>query len=79
MRFSRTLHVVDAHAEGESGKVVIGGLGPVPGESMFDKRRHLEERLDQLRKLLLFEPRGAMWHNANMVFPSSPRVPTWAS
>ena len=71
MRFSRTLNVVDAHAEGESGKVVVGGLGPVPGETMFDKRLHLEAHLDHLRKLLLLEPRGAMWHNANMVFPSN--------
>jgi proline racemase len=38
MRFSRTLHVVDAHAEGESGKVVIGGVGQVSGQTMFDKR-----------------------------------------
>ena len=36
MRFSRMLTVVDAHAEGESGKVVVGGVGPVPGSSMFD-------------------------------------------
>ena len=71
MRFSRTLNVVDAHAEGESGKVVVGGLGPVPGDSMFDKRLHLESNLDQLRKLLLHEPRGAMWHNANVVLPSN--------
>jgi proline racemase len=71
MRFSRTLNVVDAHAEGESGKVVIGGLGPVAGQTMFDKRLRLEEQLDQLRKLLLFEPRGAMWHNANVVLPSN--------
>ena len=71
MRFSRTLNVVDAHAEGESGEVVIGGLGPVPGDTMFDKRVHLEAHLDQLRKLLLQEPRGAMWHNANVVLPSN--------
>ena len=71
MRFSRTLNVVDAHAEGESGKVVVGGLGPVPGDTMFDKRVHLELHLDQLRKLLLHEPRGAVWHNANVVLPSN--------
>jgi hypothetical protein len=35
MKFSRMLNVVDAHAEGESGKVVAGGVGPVPGETMF--------------------------------------------
>ncbi|TNB67273.1 hypothetical protein FHJ30_20910 [Arthrobacter sp. BB-1] len=71
MRFSRTLNVVDAHAEAESGKVVIGGVGPVPGQTMFDKMVHFEEHLDDLRKLLLCEPRGAVWHNANVVLPSN--------
>ena len=31
MRWKRTLSVVDCHAEGESGKVIIGGVGQVPG------------------------------------------------
>ena len=65
------LNVVDCHAEGESGKVVVGGVGDVPGETMFDKRVYLEQNLDQLRELLLFEPRGAVWHNANIVLPSN--------
>ncbi|WP_258804261.1 proline racemase family protein [Pseudarthrobacter sp. NS4] len=71
MRFGRMLNVVDAHAEGESGKVVVGGVGPVPGETMFDKMLHFSEHLDHLRKLLLCEPRGAVWHNANVVLPSN--------
>lgn len=71
MKFSRMLNVVDCHAEGESGKVVVGGVGNVPGETMFDKRVYFERHLDQLRELLLFEPRGAVWHNANIVLPSS--------
>jgi proline racemase len=71
MKFSRMLNVVDCHAEGESGKVVVGGVGNVPGQTMFDKRVYLEENLDQLRELLLFEPRGAVWHNANIVMPSN--------
>lgn len=71
MRFSRMLNVVDAHAEGESGKVVVGGVGPVPGTSMFDKMLHFSEHLDHLRKLLLREPRGAVWHNANVLLPSN--------
>ena len=71
MRFSRMLNVVDAHAEGESGKVVVGGIGPVPGDTMFDKMLHFSANLDHLRKLLLCEPRGAVWHNANVVLPSN--------
>ncbi|MCI1748415.1 MAG: proline racemase family protein [Acidipropionibacterium sp.] len=37
---------------------------------MFEKRSYLEEHLDQVRELLLFEPRGASWHNANIIVPS---------
>ena len=57
MRWSRVLTVVDCHAEGEVGKVVTGGVGDVPGRTMFDKRLFLERHRDDLRKLLLFEPR----------------------
>ena len=71
MKFSRMLNVVDCHAEGESGKVVVGGVADVPGDTMFDKRVYVEQNLDQLRELLLFEPRGAVWHNANIVLPSN--------
>lgn len=70
MRFKKVLSVVDCHAEGESGKVIVGGVGQVPGQTMFDKRVHLETHMDDIRKLVLFEPRGAVWHNANIVLPS---------
>ena len=71
MRWSRTLNVVDCHCEGESGKLVVGVMGAVPGESIFDKRVHLQGEMDQIRKILLFEPRGAVWHNANIILPSN--------
>jgi proline racemase len=71
MRFKKVLSVVDCHAEGESGKVIVGGVGQVPGETMFDKRVHLETHMDDIRKMVLFEPRGAVWHNANIVLPSN--------
>jgi proline racemase len=61
----------DCHAEGESGKVVIGGIGDVPGETIFDKRVYFEDHLDALRRLLLFEPRGSVVQNANVVLPSN--------
>lgn len=71
MRWSKTLTVVGAHAEGEVGKVVTGGVVDVPGKTMFDKKRHLETKADGLRKFLLFEPRGAAVNSANLVLPSS--------
>lgn len=71
MRFKQVLSVVDCHAEGESGKVIVGGVGRVAGQTMFDKRVHLETHMDHIRKMVLFEPRGAVWHNANIVLPSN--------
>ena len=71
MRWRRVLNVVDCHAEGEVGRVIVGGVGQVPGETMFDKRVHLEAQMDDIRKLILFEPRGAVWHNANIILPSN--------
>ena len=71
MRWSETITVVDCHAQGESGKVVTGGVFDVPGPTMFDKKRHLELHRDGLRKFLLFEPRGTVNHNANIILPTS--------
>jgi proline racemase len=71
MRTRRILNVVDCHAEGEIGRVIVGGVGQVPGRTMFDKRVHLETRMDDIRRLVLFEPRGAVWHNANILLPSN--------
>lgn len=36
----------------------MGGLPPIPGETMLARRRYLEERLDEVRRILLWEPRG---------------------
>jgi proline racemase len=70
MRWKKVLTVVGCHAGGEVGNVVTGGVGDVPGETMLDKRRYLEQHADDLRRLLLFEPRGAAVHSVNFVLPS---------
>ncbi|MEO1328174.1 MAG: proline racemase family protein [Pseudomonadota bacterium] len=75
MKLSRMITAVDAHAEGEPGRVVTGGLPPIPGASVFEKMRWLSERGDGLRKLMLREPRGypALCCNA-LVEPSHPEA-----
>ena len=79
MKFSRMLNVVDCHAEGESGKVVVGGVGNVPGQTRFDKLVYLEQHLDQLRELLLFEPRGRRGTTpTSFCHPTIPK-PHWAT
>ena len=59
MRWKRTFTVVGVHAEGEVGKVVVGGVVDVPGATMFDKMRHLAKHDDGLRKLLLLPVAGS--------------------
>ena len=52
------IQAVDLHAAGEPGRVIVGGVLDVPGDSMFEKMRGLEHNGDELRRLMLREPRG---------------------
>ena len=71
MKWERTLTVVGAHAEGEVGNVVTGGMVDVPGQNMWDKKQYIEKNLDHIRQMLLFEPRGAPYHAVNYLLPSN--------
>jgi proline racemase len=71
MRLARLVHCVDAHAEGEASRIIVGGVVDVPGGSMLEKMRHLERESDGLRRLLLFEPRGSAPLSLDLVLPSS--------
>ena len=75
MRWSRVFSVVDCHTGGEVNKVVTGGVGPVPGATVFQKKLYLERERDDIRSLLLNEPRGAVHHCANiLVEPCDPEA-----
>ncbi len=58
MRSRRVLHAVDSHTEGMPTRVITGGVGVLPGDTMFDRRRWFIENSDDLRTLLMYEPRG---------------------
>ena len=73
MRLARMLQAVDLHAAGEPGRVVVGGVLDVPGVTMLEKARHLEHHGDELRRLLLREPRGYPALCANVILtPTNP-------
>jgi proline racemase len=75
LRFSRMITAVDAHACGEPGRVIVGGVLDVPGKTMFEKKTYLETRADDLRKLMLREPRGYPASNCNLVLrPTHPEA-----
>src|SRR3954447_24321768 len=69
MRLGRMLQAVDAHAAGEPGRVIVGGVLDVAGSTMLEKARHLEKHADSLRRLMLREPRGYPGLCANVILP----------
>jgi proline racemase len=52
------LTTIDYHTAGEPFRIVTGGVGPIPGRTILEKRRYAGERLDRVRRLLVNEPRG---------------------
>jgi proline racemase len=70
MRARRTFTVVGCHAGGEIGNVVVGGVLPPPGATVFERMQALRAD-DSLRRLLLREPRGSVAVHANLIVPPS--------
>jgi proline racemase len=58
MRAARYFAAVDSHTEGMPTRVVTGGVGPIPGATMLERRAHFLAHMDDLRLLLMREPRG---------------------
>src|SRR5258705_4634810 len=70
MRAQRTITVIGCHAGGEIGNVVVGGVLPPPGSTVFEQMQALA-RDDSLRRLLLREPRGSVAVHATLIVPST--------
>lgn len=65
--------VIDMHTGGEPLRIVTGGYPPLPKGTILEKRAHVRDNLDHLRRLLMFEPRGhADMYGALLVEPDLP-------
>ncbi|ASO20624.1 proline racemase [Actinoalloteichus hoggarensis] len=71
MRSIRTVSAVDSHTEGMPTRVVTGGVGVIPGETMNERRLHAIEHLDELRTFLVTEPRGHAAMSGAILQPST--------
>lgn len=58
MKISRMMTAVEAHAEGEGGRVITGGMPLLKGNSVFEKMQYMQEHHDDIRLVMLREPRG---------------------
>jgi len=68
MRTSKVIHVVSCHAEGEVGDVIVGGVAPPPGETIWEQRCFIAKD-DRLRRFVLNEPRGGVFRHVNLLVP----------
>ena len=69
MRSTKVVHIVSCHAEGEVGNVIVGGVIPPPGDTIWEQSRWIAK--DQaLRKFVLNEPRGGVFKHVNLLVPS---------
>jgi len=71
MRWSKSVTMVEAHAEGEVGRIVTGGVLDVPGATMIDKLRFMNGEGDALRRFLVFEPRGCAQMSTVLLTPAT--------
>ena len=69
MRATRMITAVEAHAEGEPGRVITSGAPPLPGATVFEQMQHLRTHADDLRLLMLREPRGQPALCCNLLVP----------
>jgi proline racemase len=58
VRAARYFAAVDSHTEGMPERVITGGVGPIPGSTMLERKLYFEREMDDLRLLLMREPRG---------------------
>lgn len=76
MRSLQTIHIVGCHAEGEVGDVIVGGVAPPPGETIWDQARWIAQD-GRLRDFVLNEPRGGIFRHVNLLVPpKDPRAVT---
>ncbi len=62
------IEIVECHAEGEVGDVVVAGVEPPPGETVWAQSRFIADD-DTLRQFLLNEPRGGVFRHCNLLVP----------
>ena len=68
MQWKKTITMVEAHAEGEVGRIVTSGVNDIPGDKKLEKMNYINQVDDSLRRFLVFEPRGYAQMSTNLIF-----------
>jgi proline racemase len=73
----RYIAAVDSHTEGMPTRVVTGGVEPLPGDTMLERKLRFEAERDDLRLLLMREPRGHAAMSGAILQPSTRDDADW--
>lgn len=63
------ISVLDAHTGGEPLRIILSGLPEMQGETVLQRRQFMKKHFDNLRTLLMFEPRGHADQYGAVVMP----------
>lgn len=74
IRSSKSIHIIGCHAEGEVGDVIVGGVAPPPGDTIWEQAKFIHSN-GELRNFVLNEPRGGLFRHVNLLVPpKNPRA-----
>ena len=75
MKLNRSISTVEVHTGGEAFRIVTSGLPRLPGDTIVQRRAWLKEHADEIRRALMFEPRGhADMYGGYLTEPVSPNA-----
>ena len=77
METSRIWHCVDSHTEGMPTRVVVGGVGVLPGTTMEERRQYMMKEADHLRTWLMYEPHGHSAMSGSIMQPPTRPDADW--
>ena len=60
MKSRRIISTIDSHTAGQCTRMVTGGIPSIPGDSMAEKQQYFAQNLDDVRRVLMTEPRGSV-------------------
>ena len=66
----KKVELLEVHAEGEVGQIVLSGAPNIPGETLLDQMNHINDCDDSFLKFCLQEPRGKSQMTVNLLLPS---------
>jgi proline racemase len=75
--WKNSLDLLLVHAQGEIGKVIVGGAPEIPGATILEKMHHINQVDDSLRRFVTFEPRAHVAMSANLLLPSTRPDADW--